>query len=266
MVNQRQRAHQTRPFRRRILITGASSGLGAQLARICAAQGHDLVLCARRLDRLNELRNVLVDQHPQRRVLVHQVDVGDPEQIERSFQTAREQLGGLDRVVAAAGTGEGAPVGAGGAEMNRTVVQINLVGTLDTAESAIRLFKEQSRTGSGGHLVLISSMAALRGMGGQMAAYSASKSAVSTLAESLRATVWKWPITVSVMLPGYIDTPLNADDPNKRWSTDLETGAAALAAAIDAEPKLAYVPRWPWAYLAPIMRLAPTGLWRRMAG
>jgi NAD(P)-dependent dehydrogenase (short-subunit alcohol dehydrogenase family) len=263
---QRQRGNRPAPFRRRILITGASSGLGAQLARIWAAQGHDLLLCARRLDRLQELRDELVDRHPQRRVLVHQLDVGEPEQIERVFQTAREQFGGLDRVVAGAGTGEGAPIGSGGAEINRKAIQTNVVGTLDTAESAVQLFKEQSRTGPGGHLVLISSMAALRGMGGQMAAYSASKSAVSTLAESLRATVWNWPITVSVMLPGYIDTPLNADDPNKRWSIDLKTGAAALAQAIDAEPKKAYVPRRPWAYLAPIMRIAPAGLWRRMTG
>lgn len=250
-------------FRRRILITGASSGLGAQLARIWAARGHDLVLCARRLTQLEELRDELLTAHPERTILAYQLDVCDPGQTGRVFRAAHDQLGGLDRVVAGAGIGLGAPIGTGDPDANRRVIQTNVIGTLTTAEQTVALFREQA---GGGHLVLISSMAGLRGMGGRMAAYSASKSAVATLAESVRATVWELPVAVSAIFPGYIDTALNADDPNKRWSVDLETGATALAAAIDAEPAKAYVPRRPWAYLAPIMRVAPPALWRRMTG
>lgn len=251
------------PFRRRILITGASSGLGAQLARIWAARGHDLVLCARRLPQLEKLRDELLTAHPQATVLTYELDVCDPEQAGHVFRAAGDRLGGLDRVVAGAGIGLGARIGDGDAEANRGVIETNVIGTLNTAEEAVGLFRDQTR---GGHLVLISSVAGLRGMGGRMAAYSASKSAVATLAEAVRTTVWKLPVEVSAILPGYIDTALNADDPNKVWSVDLETGATALAAAIDAEPKKAYVPRRPWAYLAPIMRIAPPGLWRRMTG
>lgn len=175
---------------------------------------------------------------------------------------AVDDLGGLDRVVAGAGIGLGARVGSGHADLNRQTLTTNVIGTLNTVEPAIQHFWQQQS----GHLVIISSMAALRGLGGPMAAYSSSKAAIATLGESLRSSLANRPITVSTMYPGYIDTALNLEDPNKKWSVPLEAGAAALAEAIEAEPAKAYVPRRPWAYLAPIMRVAPLPVFRRIAG
>ncbi|QDP94934.1 SDR family oxidoreductase [Microlunatus elymi] len=248
--------------RRRILITGASSGLGAQLARIWADDGRDLALCARRLPELERLRDELLDRHPHSVVHVYQLDVSDAEATERVVERAVVDLGGLDRVVAGAGIGMGARVGSGHADVNRRVLTTNVIGTWNTAEAAIRHFWDRQD----GHLVIISSMAALRGFGGAMAAYSTSKAAIATLGESLRSSLARRPITVSTIFPGNIDTAINAGNPDKKWSVPLEVGTAQLAAAIEAEPASAYVPRRPWAYVAPIMRVAPLSVVRRLVG
>lgn len=137
-----------------------------------------------------------------------------------------------------------------------------MIGTFNTVEAAVEHFW----AAQAGHLVIISSMAALRGLGGMMAAYSTSKAAIATLGESVRSSLWNRPITVSTIFPGYIDTPINADDPNKKWSVDVRTGTAALYDAIESERPRAYVPTRPWAFLAPVMRFAPLPVFRRIAG
>jgi NAD(P)-dependent dehydrogenase (short-subunit alcohol dehydrogenase family) len=245
--------------RQRILITGASSGLGAQLARLWAADGRDLALCARRTAELDALCDEFRGRYPGQSFRSYRLDVTDADAVARVLPRAVDDLGGLDRVVAGAGIGSGAIIGSGHADANRAVLQTNVIGTFNTVEEAVRIFWEQQS----GHLVIISSMAGLRGLGGPLAAYSASKAALNALGESVRSSLWNSPITVSTMMPGYIDTALNADDPNKVWSVDLETGALALWKAIEAEPAKAYLPRRPWAYLAPIMRVAPLSIFRK---
>ena len=82
-----------------ILITGASSGLGAEMARQFAALGHDLALCARRTDRLEELAAEITRTHPGVRVVVKALDVNDHDSVFRVFEEFRAELGGLDQVV-----------------------------------------------------------------------------------------------------------------------------------------------------------------------
>lgn len=248
--------------RQRILITGASSGLGAELARNWAADGRDLALCARRLPELEKLRDELLAANPERTIGVYPLDVTDPAAVTKVFRSAEEDLGGLDRVVVNAGVGVGGPIGKGYADDNRRTLQTNVIGTFNCCEQAIETFRDAAA----GHLVIISSMAALRGMRGAMAAYSTSKAAIGTLGEAIRSTVWNKPITVSTIYPGYIDTALSDGLPDKKWSTDLATGGRALLKAIEDEPAKAYVPTRPWALLAPLMRMAPLGVFRRMGG
>ena len=77
------------------LITGASSGIGAELARQLAAQGHDLALCARRVDRLEELRDEIVAAHPDRIVSLKALDVTDDDAVFRVFHEFDTELGGV---------------------------------------------------------------------------------------------------------------------------------------------------------------------------
>lgn len=232
------------------------------MARIWAADGRDLVLCARRLPELNALRDELLAAYPQLTVLVRPLDVTDPAAVEAVFRDAAAELGGLDRVVANAGVMTGASLGTGGADRNRVTAETNVLGVLHQAESALALF----RSANAGHLVLMSSVAGLRGLGSSMTVYSASKAAVATLAEGIRSDLWNTPIRVSAILPGYIRTPLLTGDRHAKFVAELGPGTVALVAAIEAEPARAYVPPVPWALLAWPMRLMPLGILRRITG
>ena len=211
---------------------------------------------------MDALCDELRRDHPTQAFRSYRLNVTDADAVDRVLVAARDDLGGLDRVVAGAGIGLGAIIGSGHAEANRAVLQTNVIGTFNTVEAAVQLFWEQQA----GHLVIMASMAGLRGLGGRMAAYSASKSALITLGESVRSTLWNRPISVSTIMPGYIDTAINVDDPGKRWSVDLETGTAAIWRVIEAERPSAHVPARPWAILAPIMKFAPMPIFHRLAG
>jgi short-subunit dehydrogenase len=79
-------------MRRNILITGASAGLGEEMARQFAAKGHNLALTARREDRLQALRTELTAAHPQVEVVVHKLDVNDHDQVFEVFRKADAEL------------------------------------------------------------------------------------------------------------------------------------------------------------------------------
>ena len=232
------------------------------MARIWAADGRDLVLCARRRSALEQLRDELLAAHPGRTILTRELDVTDHLAVDRVFTEAAAELGGLDRVVANAGIMSLGPVGAGNAENNRATAATNFFGVLHQAEAALTLF----RAAGAGHLVLMSSVAGLRGLGGRMNVYAATKAAVATLADGLGSDLWNSPIKVTAILPGYIDTELMAGDDHVKWMVDLETGSRAVVAAIEREPARAYVPRRPWSLVSWPMRLLPMAIFRRMAG
>ena len=96
-----------------ILITGASSGLGAEMARQFAHLGHDLALCARRTDRLEELKAEVLAKHPDRLAALRALDVTDDAAVFRVFHEFAADFGTIDRVVVNAGLGKGAPLGTG---------------------------------------------------------------------------------------------------------------------------------------------------------
>ncbi|MDI3314910.1 MAG: SDR family oxidoreductase [Mycobacterium sp.] len=244
--------------RRRILITGASSGLGAGMARAFAAKGRDLALCARRGDRLSELKAELTQRYPSIKVAVATLDVTDHEQVPKVFAELSSELGGVDRVIVNAGIGKGAPLGSGKLWANKATIETNLVAALVQIETALEMFK---KVGSG-HLVLMSSVLAHRGVPGVKAAYAASKAGLSSLGESLRAEYATGPIKVTVLEPGYIESEMTAQAVSTMFLVDNETGVRALVSAIEREPGRAVVPWWPWAPLVRLLRVLPTPLTR----
>lgn len=247
--------------RQKILITGASSGLGAGMACAFAAKGRDLALCARRIDRLNELKTELSQRYPNIRVAIAALDVNDHEQVPKVFAELREVLGGIDRVVVNAGIGKGARLGSGKVWANKATIETNLVSALVQIEAAMQLFCEQRS----GHLVLISSVLGARGVPGVKAAYAASKAGLRSLGESLRAEYGRGPITVSVIEPGYIESEMTAKSESSMLLVDSETGVKALVAAIEREPGRAAVPWWPWGPLVRLMRVMPLSMAKRFA-
>jgi short-subunit dehydrogenase len=247
------------PSRQRILITGASSGLGEGMARRFAAMGRDLALAARRTDRLDALQKDLLAAHPGIRVETAAMDVDDPESVATVVPELVARLGGLDRFIVNAGIGKGASIGTGKAWANRAVLHTNVLGAHAQCEAAMGVFRAQGA----GHLVLISSVASVRGMRETRTAYGASKAAVNALAEGIRSDVWGTGITVSTILPGYIATDINVGRRGP-FTVDLDKGVDALTAAIEREPVRAFVPGWPWRPVAGLLRVLPLSVVRRL--
>ena len=174
---------------------------------------------------------------------VAELDVNDHEQVPKVFAELSDELGGIDRVIVNAGIGKGWPLGGGKLWANKATIETNLVAALVQIETAIEMFQ---KSGSG-HLVLISSVAANKGVPGIKAAYAASKAGVSSLGKSLRAQFAKGPIKMTVLEPGYIESEMTAKAQNTMLMIDNETGIKALVNAIERERGYAVVPAWPWA-------------------
>jgi len=223
------------------------------MARAFAARGRDLALCARRVDRLDELKSELTRQYPNIKVAVAALDVNDHEQVPRVFAELAGELGGIDRVIVNAGVGKGAPLGSGKLWANKATIETNLVAALVQIETALEMFK---KSGSG-HLVLISSVLGNKGVAGVKAAYAASKAGVSSLGESLRAEYASGPIKVTVIEPGYIESEMTAKSESTMLMVDNETGVRKMVDAIERETGRAIVPGWPWIPLVAMLKALP---------
>ena len=247
-------------MRKTILITGASAGLGAEMARQFAALGHDLALAARRTERLEDLKAELAELAPDVRVELRALDVTDDEAVFEVFRAFREDFGTIDRVVVNAGIGKGAALGTGHHAANRETAMTNFVAALAQADAAMEIFRAQNA----GHLVMISSMSAMRGLPKSMTTYAATKAAVAHLAEGLRNELYGKPIKVTVLYPGYIASEMNEGVPAVRFMVSTEKGVAAMVDAIEKEKASACVPPLPWAPLSVAMKYAPLPVFKRL--
>ncbi|MFD6950020.1 short chain dehydrogenase [Nocardiopsis sp. TSRI0078] len=244
-----------------ILITGASAGLGAEMARQFAALGYDLGLCARRTEKMEALREEITAAHPDRRVELRALDVTDDEAVFEVFGDLAGTFGTVDRVIVNAGLGKGAALGKGRHDANRQTAMTNFVGALAQSEAAMEIFRAQGH----GHLVMISSMSALRGMRKAMTVYAATKAGVAAIAEGLRSE--RVPgLDVSVIYPGYIRSEMNEHVQQRtRFMVDTRTGVRSMVAAIEKRRVKAYVPAWPWAPIGFAMKRLPLSAVRRLA-
>lgn len=242
--------------RQNILITGASSGLGQGMARLFAGMGRNLALCARRVDRLEALKQELSTQNPGIRIFIRQLDVNDHDKVFEVFEAFREDMGSIDRVIVNAGMGKGASLGKGYFYANVQTAQTNFVAALAQCEAAMQIFRAQN----GGHLVTISSVSAMRPFPGAMNVYAATKAGLSSLSEGLRMDLKNSPIKITVVHPGFIRSEMNEKVKNTPFMVDTETGCRAIVNAIEKEKASAWVPVWPWAFLRVLYALSPRRL------
>lgn len=248
-------------LRKNILITGASSGLGKGMAIEFAKQGANLALCARRVERLEELKKELEQVNPNIKVYIDSLDVNDHEAVFTVFEKFKQQMGSLDRVIVNAGMGKGASIGTGYFHANKQTAETNFVAAIAQAEAAMTIFREQNA----GHLVTISSISAVRGFRRAMTVYAATKAAITSLSEGIRIDVMNTPIKVSCVHPGFIRSEINETVEKVPFIVDTETGCKALVKAINKEKANSYVPSWPWAMLHWILRVAPLSVIRKMS-
>ena len=238
-----------------ILITGASSGLGEGMARLFAKLGYNLAICARRTERLESLKSELLAAYPNIRVEYRVLDVSDYDAVFEVFDAFAADFGGIDRVVVNAGVGESRRIGKGRFETNRRTAEINFISALAQCEAAMGIFRAQNS----GHLVVISSMSAMRGLPRHLTTYGATKAGLAHLAEGIRADMLltKLPIKVSTIYPGYIRTEINENAKPLPFEVDVDTGTKAMVAAIEAGVQEACVPSLPWSMVSHAMKHLP---------
>jgi NADP-dependent 3-hydroxy acid dehydrogenase YdfG len=188
---------------RTILITGASTGIGAATARRAVAAGHRVVLAARSRDTLDDLAGELGAE----RALAVTVDVTEFDQQEAMVAAALERFGGLDVVWANAGFGATRGFLQESPEHWRSMVLTNVLGVAYTIRATLPAIRAAT-----GHVVLTSSVAGRRSLPGSL--YSATKFAVTGMGESLRQELNGTGCRVTVIEPGMVDTPFFASKPS----------------------------------------------------
>ena len=240
----------------RVWITGASSGIGAALARAYAARGATIALIARRDPLLRELAASLPVP-----TFIYPLDVADAAAVQAAAADFIARAGLPDIVIANAGVS----VGTLTEEVDdlkafSRVMEINVMGMAN----CFAPFAAAMRRRGSGRLAGIASMAGVRGLPGA-GAYSASKAAAFTYLESLRVEMRDSGVKVVTIAPGYIRTPMTAvNDYPMPFLMDANIAAEKMLRAIDAGKRRVVVP-WQMGIVARLMRWLPDAIYDRLA-
>ncbi len=238
-----------------VFITGASSGIGAALARHYAARGATLGLAARRAAQTQTLADSLST-----RTCVYALDVSDGAALAAAAQDFITRHGLPDIVIANAGISVGtrSELAADLAVLS-SIMQINVLGLAATLQP----FVAPMRARGSGTLVGIASVAGFRGLPGA-GAYSASKSAAITWLEALRTELYGSGVDVVTVCPGYVATPLTAVNRNPMpFLLEAAEAARRIARAIAAKQRLAIIP-WQMGLVFFFLRRMPNWLYDRL--
>jgi NADP-dependent 3-hydroxy acid dehydrogenase YdfG len=206
------------------LITGASSGIGAATARAAASAGYRVVLAARSTATLTQLAAELGGDD---RALVVTCDVTEWDDQQAMVKLALDHFGQLDVVFANAGLGRGRSFLSGTPERMRAMVLTNVLGPALTIRAALEALRE-----SNGHLLLTGSVAGRRALPGSL--YSATKFAVTGMAESARQELNGSGVRVTLISPGQTETPLFEDQ--VEWRLQSDDIARAVLWAVSQPP------------------------------
>ncbi|EJX08117.1 short-chain dehydrogenase/reductase sdr [gut metagenome] len=241
-----------------VFITGASSGIGAALARQYAERGATLGLVARNPEKLRSLIDSLPGDKSHYFALP--ADVTKRDEILAAAQKFEELSGGADIVIANAGISHGVKTEFyEDLDVLEKVYQTNVFAMAYTFHAFINPMKKRGH----GQLVGIASVSGIRGLPGSEA-YCASKSAVITYTESLRVELGKVGLRVQTICPGFVATPLTAKNPYKMpFILTADEFATLAVKKIDAGTSYCVLP-WQMGILAKILRILPNWLFDKI--
>lgn len=236
---------------KKIIIIGASSGIGKALAEQFSAQGWTVGLTARREQKLEELKVSLPNP-----AFVKRMDVAELDPACQALKSLIDEMEGVEVIVINSGIGNRHPT----IEDERAITQINAAGFASLARFSFDYFREKG----GGQIVGVSSILALKGMRHSVV-YSATKAYASVYMEGLRhkSVKGKLGITVTDIRPGFIETPMTDGAKGMFWVAKVELAAQQMYRSIIKRKAVVYVTRR-WWLIAWVMKRIPRWLHHRV--
>lgn len=232
-----------------VFITGASSGLGKELAALYKKKGWRVGVCARREELLEPLRIAGAE--------CFQADVTNSSEIRKAI----EEFGatGLDLLIANAGKSYSKKSRVPDFEEGKSIIEVNLIGLMNTLAPATEIMVQNQS----GQMAVVASIAGLAGFPG-VSAYSASKAGAIKLIESLGLDLKKDGIRTSAICPGFIDTPLTQKNPHPMPSMVSASDAANIIYnGLERGKKRIYFPFW-FTLAARILGIVPRGIFAKI--
>jgi len=235
-----------------VLITGASSGIGAELARLFLERGDTVAACARTENKLEAVAHRLASD----RFVPVPLDVTDISAVEEAIAGIEREHGPIDLAVLNAGTYAPTPADAFGACAVRTMIDVNVIGISNVLAALMPRMIERRK----GHLALMSSVAGYRGLP-MAAGYSASKAAVIAMGESLKPELDGLGVKLQVICPGFVKTPLTDQNAFPMpYLMEVEDAALRIMQGLDSSRFQIAFPRR-FALQLKFLRLLPDALY-----
>lgn len=227
---------------KKVLVTGASSGIGAALAEAFSLVGATVGICARRKDRLTDTYERCVAKSPESRMWV--VDLSVPDEVDRLASSALEELGGVDILVNNAGIPKRRHVTKLDAATVESVMAVNYFSPVRLTLALLPHMLERDS----GLIVNVASVAATLSSPGE-SAYDTSKAALAVFSEAMAIDLWDTGIDVAVVYPGLFDTELFSLPDNDAPVTGIDPAPVselveAVMSGLRAGSREIYVPSW----------------------
>ena len=241
----------------RYLITGASSGIGEELARQLAEKGYTVGLIARRKERLVALKQEL--KYKPGKVFIYAVDLSNEAESTQAYNKLRSEMGGLDGIILNAGVGRDdlkAPW-----ESDAQTIDINVRAFAHCLHWAFAHFQEQGH----GHIVGMSSIASHLASG-HAPVYTASKHFVSNYMTGFRmkANALEIKLDITDIRPGYVVSEMTRDNPRTFWMASTQRAVEMMIKGIEKKKKRIYITKR-WRLLAGLADLIPYFIWNRLS-
>jgi short-subunit dehydrogenase len=232
----------------KIVIIGATTGIGRSLAELYASKGYEIAITGRRISLLEEIKNAF----PQTKIHVFAMDVSDIETSRQTMQSIADKMNGIDISIINAGVGF--PKATFQQEIE--TIDINVRGFVALAQWSYQYFQQKGS----GHLVGIASLAALTGSA-YSPEYHASKAFMANYMSGLRmrSAKFKHHVFVTDIRPGYVDTPMTKQNKGMFWVATPEKAAMQIAEAISSKKKVAYITKR-YVIIAILLKMLPEWL------
>lgn len=229
-----------------VWITGASTGIGAEIARQLAVQGVMVATSARKIDVLLAAAKAEANLKP------YPLDVTNAENVASVFTQIEQDLGSIDLVIAAAGTYAPLAIDNFKAEMFQTAYQVNYLGVINVLAAILPVFRARKS----GHISWIASVAGYIGLP-QAGSYGPTKAALINLAECLQPELAVAGIATSIINPGFVKTPLTAQNEFEMpFLMDVEEAARlTIAGLVKKKFEIAYP--WQFVWILKTLQLLP---------